>query len=129
MCCIITLMTFVRTISLRFHMVGIFIVVGLLFMGPLIINTHASAQPVMDHNMKSSFGCISGCISNNGSVLQKDSILIQEEKFTPIPPPDKPDYLQFQNLSFPNPLPPQDLITSPSFKPPDLILLNALFRF
>lgn len=122
-------MTFVRKFTLRYRTVDILVAIGLLFIGPLIINPHASAQPVMDHNMKSTFGCISGCISNNGSVMQKDSILLQEEKNTPIPPPDKHDYLQFRNFGFLKPLPPRDLIVSPSFKPPDLIILNALFRF
>lgn len=127
MWCIIIHMAFVRNHFLSYRAIGIFVAVGLLFVGPFIINPHASAQPVMDH--KTSLGCFSGCTSNNGSVLQKDAILLQEEKNTPIPPPDKHDYLQFRNISFSEPLPPQDLIFSSSFKPPDLIVLHALFRF
>ncbi len=123
-----TRMSFVKKLTAHYSAIRVFIAITLLFAGPFLGNLHVSALP-MDHSMQSAQSCVSSCVSNQGAGAQQEAIIRQEEKNMPVPPPDEPYFMQFQNLSFQNPLPPRQLTINSSFKPPDFNLLHANFRF
>jgi len=108
--------------------IRILIAISFLFVGPLLSNLHASAVS-MEHGMQTTQNCASACVGNQRIGLQHEANILQDEKHIPTPPLDEPYYVQFQIVSFPKPLPPQELIFSASFKPPDLTILHSLFRF
>lgn len=122
-------MRFTEKYSVRLRTVGKLFAVGIAIFGTLISSSHVSAQVMMSGGMRANVSCETACINNQGVVSPKDSVLLQEEKDTPAPPLDEPYYIRYQQISFPRPLAPPDLITSSSYKPPDISLLSSLFRF
>lgn len=112
----------------HFSAIRVLIAICFLFVAPLLGNLQASALP-MNHDMQSAQNCASICVGNQRTNRQHEATVFQDEKNIPIPPLNEPYYVQFSNIDFPKPLPPQELILSSSFKPPDLNVLHSIFRF
>ncbi|MEP7204829.1 MAG: hypothetical protein ABI716_01390 [Candidatus Saccharibacteria bacterium] len=118
-----------KTTSFFSTIASVVFAVSLLFMSLVVDNSHVSAD-TMDHVMQNTQNCASGCTSNQRVVLGQEIINHQNKKDTPAPPPapSEPYYLQFQSVAFPQPIFPPELLFSASFIPPDLTLLNSVFR-
>ena len=101
--------------------------ITLVLMSLLVLSPHASADTI-DHGMQNAENCASGCTNNRGVVLKQEIVALQDKKDTPAPPPVEPYYVQLRSLNFPQPNFPSELFYSSSFKPPDLNLLNSVFR-
>lgn len=91
-------------------------------------NVYVSALD-MNHHQNMFGNCPSVCSASQNSGIKQETILAQNEKDIPVPPPDVPYYVQFQTVGFTPPSIPRDLITNSSFRPPNLNILNSSFKF
>lgn len=99
-----------------------------LFSGLVLSNVHVSALD-MNHRQDMPGSCASVCNASQNSDLKHETILIQNEKDIPVPPPELPYYIQFKTVGFITPRQPLDIITNSSVRPPDLNILNSSFKF
>ena len=106
---------------------GIFASILIALAGLVTSTLNVSAMN-MDHTMAASQNCNISC--NNVSYTPATLTTRQEEDDDlPTPPVTTPYFVQFQKIAFTQPTPPQNIILSSSYRPPDINRLESRFRF